>query len=64
MAKKQYGWMVRDPKGNVIQESIFGGVVFNSRANAIYVAKPIHSDATKWWREARREGYTVERIEL
>lgn len=65
MAKKQYGWMVRDPKGKIVSDG--SAVVFTNKADAIYRiwwSFDINESYTIWWRKARREGYTVERVEL
>jgi hypothetical protein len=63
--KKTTGWLVRDPKGRVVRSGVC--LVWDTRRDAIEAAWwPVdtNEDLQRYWRNARREGYTVERVEL
>jgi hypothetical protein len=65
MAKKQHGWLVRDPKGKVVSDG--ESLVFETKERAIYAiwwGTDTNDGNVTWWRKARREGYTIERKEL
>ena len=65
---KQHGWLVKNPKGEVVvNHRVKGGaLVSNTRANAIWNASAEYFQGTvqEWWERRVKDGYIVERIEL
>ena len=61
--KPQTGHLIRKPDGTIANWK--GCMVFASPTEAINYISPHRTvDISDWWRQARREGWTVERVSL